>query len=51
MEAPPEDMGSEPGTGGTAETSTQEAGLSSFRVVTTCPSVQLSPPTIVWPLQ
>eukprot|EP00434_Breviolum_minutum_P013654 symbB.v1.2.012037.t1/scaffold756.1/size166813/7 len=31
MEAPPEDMGSEPGTGGTAETSTQEAGLSSFR--------------------
>ena len=33
MEAPPEDMGSEPGTGGTAETSTQEGGLSSLRVV------------------
>ena len=32
MEVPPEDMGSEPGTGGTAETSPQEAWLSSPRI-------------------
>jgi len=48
MEAPPEDMGSEPGTGGTAETSTQEAGLSSFRDVynlsKACECATISPP-------